>query len=336
MVETITLSLAQIEELATTALERHGARRESAASLARAITAAERDGLVSHGLAWLPGYCEHLDCGKVDGKAAPSEERPAPGVIVVDAQCGFAHPAIDLGFRGLIPLAGRQGIAALAIRNSTNCAVLGYHTERLAQAGLVGLGFTNAPASIAPHGGRKPVIGTNPWSVAAPDGAGGVAMVIDQSASVVAKSEVMKRARTGEPIPLGWALGPDGAPTTDPAVGLKGTMVPSGGYKGVGSGLLVELMAACLTGATLGIHASPFAGATGGPPRTGQMFIAIDAQRSSAGAYGERIGALVAAIAAQEGAHVPGTARMARRIAAERNGVAVDASLLARCRALLS
>ncbi len=97
-------------------------------------------------------------------------------------------PQFDAGFAELIPLARAQGIAAMSVRNSYNCGVLGYHTERLAAAGLVGLGFTNAPASIAPSGGTKAVVGTNPWSIAVPDGKGGAAIAIDQSASVVAKA----------------------------------------------------------------------------------------------------------------------------------------------------
>ena len=216
------LKITEIEELARHALTRAGARQEAAASLAKAIAAAERDGIPSHGLAYLPTYCEHLACGKVVGSAVPKLSQAMPGIIAVDAGSGFAHPAIDAGFAALVPLARSQGIALLAIRNSYNCGVLGYHTERLASEGLLGLGFTNAPASIAVSGGRKPVLGTNPWSIAVPDGKGGASIVIDQSASVVAKSEVAKRAREGKPIPLGWALGPEGEPTTDPNIGAQG------------------------------------------------------------------------------------------------------------------
>jgi (2R)-3-sulfolactate dehydrogenase (NADP+) len=334
MTGSVTLTVAAVEALASTALARAGARAEAAASLARGIAAAERDGLASHGLAYLPTYCEHLGCGKVDGTAIPLQSRPAPGLILIDAGTGFAHPAIDVGLADLAPLAGRQGIAALAISNSYNCGVLAYHTERIAEAGLVGLGFTNAPASIAPVGAPKPVVGTNPWSLAVPDGVGGVAFVIDQSASVVAKSEVMKRARRGEPIPEGWALGPDGAPTTDPAIGLKGTMVPAGGYKGVGAALLVEVMAAALAGATLGIHASPFSGTVGGPPRTGQFFIAIDPVASSGGVFAGRIAALVEALRAEPGAHLPGDRRRAARERADRDGVGIDKALFDRVRQL--
>ncbi len=334
MSTTVSLHAAAIEALAHRALTKAGASATAAASLARAIAAAEAEGLASHGLGYLATYCEHLGCGKVLGGAVPTVATPAPGVVVVDAGSGFAHPAIDAGFAQLVPLARTQGIAQLAIRNSYNCGVLGYHTERLAAAGLVGLGFTNAPASIAPAGARKPVLGTNPWSLAVPDGKGGVAFAIDQSASVVAKSEVIRRARSGEAMPLGWALGPDGQPTTDAAVGLKGTMVPAGGYKGVGSALLVEVMAACLSGATLGIDASPFSGPVGGPPNTGQGFIAIDPKVSSGGAFAARLSALTAAFAGEPGVRLPGAKRRTTRGKTSTAGIAVDGAIYAKVAAL--
>ena len=329
-----TLAVAAIERLAHAALAAHGASEAQEAPLARAVAAAERDGIASHGLAYLPTYCEHLDVGKVLGRAEPLLERTAPGVLVVDAGSGFAHAAIAVGFDSLVPLAREQGVATLSVRNSYNCGVLGYHTERLAAHGLVGLGFTNAPASIAPWGALKPVLGTNPWSLAVP-GAGGAALVIDQSASVVAKSEVMKRARAGAALPPGWALDADGQPTIDAAAALRGTMMPSGGAKGVGAALLVEVFAACLTGATPGLRASPFSGPAGGPPRTGQFFVALDPGASSGGAFADRLGEILAAFAAQPGARLPGSRRLAARARAERDGVAVESGLLARVRALV-
>jgi (2R)-3-sulfolactate dehydrogenase (NADP+) len=323
-----------IEALAMKALQRSGATELQAAPLARAIAAAEAEGLASHGLGYLATYCEHLGCGKVVGNAVPKVETPAPAVVTVDAGSGFAHAAIDAGFAALVPLARTQGIAHLAIRNSYNCGVLGFHTERLAAQGLVGLGFTNAPASIAASGGTRAVVGTNPWALAVPDGNGGAAIAIDQSASVVAKSEVTKRSRVGEAIPLGWALGPDGRPTTDAAIGLKGTMVPAGGYKGVGSALLVEVMAACLSGATLGIDASPFSGTAGGPPRTGQAFIAIDPRFASGGTFAARITSLVAAVGADPNAHLPGAGRRARRTRLAKDGIPVDRTIYDKAMAL--
>lgn len=336
MTETRTLTLAEIEDLSFRALVAAGTAEANARPLAIATAATEADGVASHGLAYIPIYCEHVKCGKVDGQARPSMQRPRPGVISVDAATGFAHPAIDLGFDDLIPAAREQGIAALAIRNSYNCGVLGYHTYRLAQAGLVGLGFTNAPASIAPSGGARPVVGTNPFSIAAPGTDGQPALLIDQSASTIAKSEVMKHAREGKPIPVGWALDAEGNPTTDPDIGLKGSMAPSGGYKGVGVAILTEVMAAALTGATLGIHASPFSGTAGGPPKTGQFFVAIDPSATSGGGFADTIAGLVEAIRFQQGAHLPGDGRRSSRLIAQSEGVAVNIATLNKIEAQLA
>jgi (2R)-3-sulfolactate dehydrogenase (NADP+) len=324
---TITLTAAAITDLAARALGAHGASKLQSASLARGIAAAEADGLRSHGLMYLAIYCGHLDVGKVIGGAEPVVSRPAPGIVRVDAGSGFAHAAIDSGMPVLIAAARSQGIATLTLFNSYNCGVLGYHTEAIARSGLVALGFTNAPASIAPWGAKKPVLGTNPWSLAVPDGAGLAAFVIDQSASVVAKSEVMKRARSGETLPAGWALDADGQPTTDPQVALKGTMMPAGGYKGVGSALLVEVMAACLAGATPGIEASTFGTNVGGPPKTGQCFIAIDPQVTSGGAFADRLAPVLRALASEPGARLPGHKKQLARAAAQRDGIAIDRSL---------
>ena len=335
MTDTRTLSLAEIEELSFKALVAAGTSADIARPLAIATAATEADGVASHGLAYIPIYAEHVQCGKVDGQAVPKLEVTRPGVITVDAATGFAHSAIDKGFEQLIPLARQQGVAVLSIHNSYNCGVLGYHTNRLAEAGLVGLGFTNAPASIAPSGGYKPVVGTNPFSIAAPGIHGQPAILIDQSASTIAKSEVMKHAREGKPIPVGWALDGDGNPTTDPNVGLKGSMSPSGGYKGVGVALLVEMMAAALSGATLGINASPFSGTAGGPPKTGQFFLAIDPAATSGDLFSARIADLANAVHEQDGAHLPGDGRMKKRALAQSQGVAVNTATLARIEALL-
>ncbi|UWQ33900.1 Ldh family oxidoreductase [Leisingera sp. M527] len=335
MTETKTLTLAEIEDLSFRALVAAGTSEANARPLAVATAATEADGVASHGLAYIPIYAEHVQCGKVDGQAVPALARPRPGVVAVDAATGFAHSAIDMGFEALIPAAREQGVAVLAIRNSYNCGVLGYHTARLARAGLVGLGFTNAPASIAPSGGKKPVVGTNPFSVAVPGEDGEPELLIDQSASTIAKSEVMKHAREGKEIPLGWALDADGNPTTDPDAGLKGSMAPSGGYKGVGVALLTEIMAAALTGATLGINASPFSGTAGGPPKTGQMFIAIDPVATSNDSFRSGMVGIVEAVRAQTGAHLPGDGRRGKRIKARTDGVAVSVATLNRIKALM-
>ena len=329
------ISVDEVEALALKALVKAGATESNAAPLARAIAAAERDGIASHGLMYLATYCEHVACGKVDGQAEPRLTKERPGSLTVDAATGFAHPAIDLGFPDLVATARANGVAGLAVRNSYNCGVLGYHTERLAAEGLLGIGFTNAPASIAPVNGTAAVVGTNPISVAVPDGAGGAAILIDQSASVVAKSEIMKHAREDRPLPEGWALDADGHPTTDPHLALQGTMMPAGGYKGVGMALFVEIMAAALSGATLGIDASPFSGTKGGPPKTGQFFLAIDPGAFAGDGFAPRIAGLVQAITDQPGVRLQGQGRKAARRRADSKGIEVGSAIRSKIEHLL-
>lgn len=327
MAETVTFNLDEARDLAMRALTRCGTSEDNAEALIGGILGAELDGISSHGFMYLPIYCEHVKCGKVDGNASPTVREISPSAFAADAKSGFAHPAIHAGFLEMIPAAKENGVCALSVTNSYNCGVLGYHVSNLAQAGLMGLGFTNAPASIAPVGGSKPVVGTNPMACAVPDGAGGVKLIIDQSSSVIAKSEVTKHKNAGEPIPEGWALDPDGNPTTDPAVALTGTMVPMGGYKGVGQGLIVELLAAAMSGATLGIHASSFATNDGGPCNTGQFFLAINPDSFSGDVFYQRLGDLADAIETQDGARLPGARRLEARKVIPDQGITIPAAL---------
>jgi len=145
---------------------------------------------------------------------------------------------------------------------------------------------------------------------------------------------VMKHAREGKPIPEGWTLDSEGNSTTDADAGLKGSMAPSGGYKGVGVAMMVEVFAAALSGATLGIHASPFSGTAGGPPKTGQFFIAIDPGVN--GGFAERIANLIGAVRDQEGAHLPGDGRGSARSKAMVDGVPVNIATLERIEAVLA
>lgn len=324
--EAIHISLSEVEEMSFAALRGHRTSDANARCMARSIAAAEGDGLRSHGLLRLPTYCAHAAIGKVDGHAVATVVRARPAAWIADAHDGFAHPAIDAGFDVLVPGAQQQGIAALAVTNSYNCGVVGQHVERLAEQGLVALAFANTPAAIAPWGGSKALFGTNPLAFAAPR-TGGHPLVIDQSSSVVARGEVLLAASRGQAIPSGWALDPHGAPTTEPSAALAGSMLPAGGYKGAGIALMVEILAAALTGASFSFDASSFADNNGGPPRTGQLFVALDPSAILGGAFAARVEAVIAAMSAQEGVRVPGARRFEARKVAREKGVQVERGL---------
>lgn len=322
----VSLTLAEVAALSHKALLASNTSEPTARSVTTSIVAAEAEGMHGHGLLRLPTYCEHAKCGKVNGRAEPSIRKSAPGALLADAKEGFAHPAIDTGLERLIPLAKENGIAALAVTNSYNCGIVGYHVERIAERGLVALGYVNAPAAIAPWGGKKAFFGTNPVACAAPRKSG-PPLVIDQSSSVVARGEVMVHAQQGKSIPEGWALDADGNPTTDPKAALAGSMLPAGGYKGAGIALMVEIFAATLTCANFSFQASSFADNKGGPPRTGQFFIAVDPSAFAGGAFAERMEALIEAMCSQPGVRLPGARRLAARSRTATSGITIKRSL---------
>ncbi len=156
------VSLDEVRALSLAALGAAGVARENAGPVAESIVWAEADGLAALGLTYLPHYCAHARCGKVDGRAVPAVRRIAPAVVGVDAATGFAHPAIAAGLPALAAAAEENGVAALAVTNSYACGALGHLVEPLARRGFLALGFANAPANIAPWGGRRPLFDQPP------------------------------------------------------------------------------------------------------------------------------------------------------------------------------
>jgi (2R)-3-sulfolactate dehydrogenase (NADP+) len=322
-----TLSLGEAESLVVHTLARCRTSEPNARSVARALVGAEADGLKGHGLSRLPSYAAQAKVGKVDGAAQPVVSRPKPAVIAVDAGHGFAYPAIDAACAALPEAARTQGVAVAPIRRSHHCGAAGHPVERLAEGGLVAMLFANTPAAIAPWGGSRGVFGTNPIAFACPL-PGRAPILVDLSLSKVARGNVLAAKQKGEPIPEGWALDEAGRPTTDPQAALKGTMLPLGDAKGTALALMVELLAAGLTGAAYAADASSFLDAEGPPPGTGQLILAFDPASLGGGNALPHFAALAQAIEDQPGARLPGSRRLAMRRTAEAEGVTIADALL--------
>jgi (2R)-3-sulfolactate dehydrogenase (NADP+) len=320
-----------LRELATRGLVAAGATTANATSAAAALVAAELDGLPSHGLSRLPFYAEQISRGKVNGTAVPTLSRPAAAMLRVDAHGGLAFPAIDLGFAAVRGVARENGLIGIGIANSHHAGVVGHHVERLAMQGLVAIAFANTPAAIAPWGGTRGIFGTNPIAFACPRRSG-LPLVIDLSISIVARGKLLIAAGKGESIPPGWALDKAGNPTTDAQAALAGTIVPIGGAKGAALALMVEILAAGLTGSQFGFEASSFFDAEGPPPRTGQLFIVLDPGALAGPSFCDRIETLCGAMLADPAVRLPGERRLASRSQLARDGIPVPAKLLAELR----
>lgn len=300
----VQVSLKVIEETVAVALRAHGADAFPAAEVARAVAAAESVGNKICGLYYVESYCQQLRTGRVKGDVTPHVTAPRAAVVHVDAQFGFAQPAFAYGLTVALDAARQSGVATLAVGHAHTCTSLGYFTEQIAAAGLIGIGFTNASPIVAAPGGKTRVIGTNPIAFSVPDGQGGIAMQFDQSTTTVALGKITMAKAAGTQIPEGWAVDADGNPTTDPAAAIAGSLVSMGGYKGWGFGLMAEILAAGMTGGVLSKDVKPLKAPTGAPHDLGQYYIIIDPSASPD--FGARLSALADAANADPEARMPG------------------------------
>ncbi len=331
MSDVANISMPEAEALIARALSAEGVPETAAASVARALVAAEAEGQVGHGFSRLVDYVAQVRSGKLRADAEVVVRQVYPTSVLVDAGFGFAYPALDSAVAAVVELAEAHGSAVAAVTRSHHCGALSIQVEKIAQQGLVGIMMANAPAAIAPWGARQPVYGTNPIAFAAPR-PGESPVVVDLSLSRVARGKVMHARKSGKPIPEGWALDRDGQTTTDPAAALAGSMVPIGEAKGTSLALMVEILSAVFTGANLSSGASSFFDADGPPPGTGQLLLALKPHDPSG--FGARLGGLLGMIEGLDGARVPGSRRASLLENSRLNGIDVPMSYLDAARQL--
>lgn len=321
-----TISIEELTALASRALEASNVSSANAAVVAKALVAADADGLASHGVSRIPFYADQAKSGKLDGHATPSVERNAKAAVRVDARNGFAFPAMHAGLEEAAKAAKTYGIAGVVITRSHHAGALSHPVEKMADAGFVALGFSNTPSGIAPWGGFRGSFGTNPIAFACPR-RNASPLTIDLSLSKVARGRVMLARREGKPIPEGWAMDGKGRPTTDPGQALDGTMVPIGDAKGSALALMVEILTAGLAGANFAFQASSFFTAEGPPPGIGQSFVVIDPGAFSGDGFVDHVEILLAEVVSQAGTRLPGDRRLSSRREALTHGIVIPSAL---------
>lgn len=320
----VRISLEEVHRLTAMALQVHGASADNADAVARTITAAERDDCKAHGLFRVPFYVKGLTDGKVNGTAAPEVQNISPGLARVDAHRGYAPLAIRAGIEELVGMANTNGIASVAIVNCFHVAALWPEVEWLAERGFASFAFTQYLAFVAPAGGTQRVYGTNPMAFGWPR-EGAPPLVFDQASSASSRGDLLLHNRDGKRIPLGWAIDPDGKPTTDPAEGLAGAQLPFGGYKGAALALMVELLAGALIGTPFSFEATEMDPREDMPPLGGEFIMAIDPTHFHADpqdplSHAEK---LFGRVLSQDGTRLPSARRYAARQETMRNGVSV-------------
>lgn len=319
--DTTVFTVDELTALVTDILVNAGFSPDQGAAVARTISAAERDHSKSHGVYRLEGCLKTLKAGKVVPDAVPELLVDDSAVVRVSAKGGFANLAFEVGAPALAERARKLGIAALAINDCTHYAALWPEAEAMAALGLASIAMCPSYATVAPAGGTRPLLGTNPFAFGWPR-PGGLPYVFDFATSVAARGEIELYRRAGKQLPEGWAIDKDGHPTTDPTAALEGAMLPFGAHKGSAISTMVELLAGALIGDMNSQEALDWLGTTTLAPRHGELIIAFDPARMSGGrgdalARGEM---LIAAIAGQ-GARLPSQRRFKARAETAAHGI---------------
>lgn len=212
---------------------------------------ADLDGRPSHGVARLPAYIEKLEQGGIVGDASTDVILEAGAVFVLDGHDGFGQVALVQATRMALERSRRFGIACGTVRNTNNPGMLAAYGRIAAEDGQIAIVACNAAPAMPPHGGTVAMLGTNPLCIALPLGTA-PGPLLDMATSAAAKGAIRDAGRKGLPIPADWALDRSGQPTTDPAAALEGLLLPSGGAKGAGLAMMVDLLSGLLSGGSVG------------------------------------------------------------------------------------
>jgi len=311
---TISISLKEIYDLAKKILLFNGCDEENASILSDTIMRAERDGSLSHGLFRLPAYVASLKSGKVNGKARPEVKKISPSVIKVLGNSALAPMVLKVGLPELIKLAKETGVAVLAITNSHHMAAMWPETEAIAESGLVGFACTSYKPMVAPAGAKKALFGTNPISFAWPR-PGKTPVVYDMATAAMAMGEVMVAARDGHTVPLGTGLNKDGKETTDPKeISKGGVLLPFGGYKGSAIAMMVELLAGALVGENFSYETAAKDNKDGGPPSGGEFILAISPEKIAGPDWEKHSDEFFKKMQSMDGVRLPGERRHKNRL----------------------
>ncbi|MGE3538768.1 MAG: Ldh family oxidoreductase [Candidatus Tectimicrobiota bacterium] len=261
-------------DFATAVYAGAGVPETDAQLIADTLVQADLWGHQSHGVLRLGWYLDRIHHGVMQPITTPEVVVDAGAIAVLDGHDGVGQVLAMRATQEAISRARAHGIGAVAVRNSNHFGTCMYYTRRVAAAGCVALLTSNGGPAMAPWGGRKKILGTNPWSVAAPVGHR-APFVVDMAATGVARGKIYLARNQHMPIPLGWAINQAGEPTTDPQEAIDGIILPMAEHKGYAIAAMVDMLSGVLTGSGFlsAVH-SPYH--TSEPSHCGHLLIALD------------------------------------------------------------
>lgn len=248
-----------LERFMARLFESFGVSGEHAAIAAEVLVVADLHGIDSHGSARLGFYAHKLEKGLMNPVPRIRIVAESPAGCVIDGDNGLGHAVGRFAMDECIRRARPGGVAGVSVTHSNHYGIAGYYALRAVPHDMIGVSMTNGTPLVAPTFGREKMLGANPIAVAVPTGRGWP-FLLDMSTCTVAAGKLQLALQDGKPIPEGWAIDEAGRPTTDPAAGFKGALLPLGGtrelgsHKGYGLAVVVDILCALLSGAAWGPH----------------------------------------------------------------------------------
>jgi L-2-hydroxycarboxylate dehydrogenase (NAD+) len=320
------VSADEAEGLATALLAAAGAPAAHARLQAEGLVGAELRGHPSHGLQRLPRLLDRIERGLADPRTRGQLSWRKSGVLDVDGAQGLGPVVAFAAIDALLERVDDTGIALACVGNSNHLGMLALYVEAVARAGRICIALSTSEALVHPFGGTRAMLGTNPIAIGIPTG--DEPFVLDLATSLVSMGKVHDHALRGAPLPEGWALDPDGHPTTNAERAKRGSIAPFGDAKGYGLGLAFEVLVASLVGSAFAPDVRGTLDAEHAANK-GDVFIVIDpanAPTARITAYLDAVRASPAADAARP-VSVPGDGARRRRLAALEHGFAVNDAL---------
>jgi LDH2 family malate/lactate/ureidoglycolate dehydrogenase len=234
-------------------LKRLAVPSEDAREVTGCLIKAELRGVDSHGMVRLPVYARRIQAGVVKAKPDIQPRPSGTAAVLLDGDNGLGPVVGCRAMNVALDLAQKHGTGFVGVCHSNHFGGAAYYVEKAIEQGCIGLAISNAPPNMAPFGGRKRFLGTNPIAIGIPAGEESP-LIFDASTSVVARGKIIVAAHRKQPIPEGWAIDPEGRPTTDADQALAGAVLPFGGPKGSAISFIVDILCGVLTGAAFAVH----------------------------------------------------------------------------------
>ena len=290
------------------------------------------------GISKLLQYQERISKGWIKLGAPVSIVKESPSLALIDGGNGLGSMIGQKAMKIAVDKAKVNGVGTSIVRNSSHFGSSAVHARVALEYDCIGIAMTNAGPEMAPWGGTTSVVGTNPWSIAAPTGKG-FPVVLDIALTTAGKGMMRWFVREGRKMPTDWALTPDGYETDDPAKAMQGPLLGIGGHKGYGLAMMTDVLTGVIAGGAFGL--SPYSDPTN--QDVAHTFIALDiGWFMPVETFKARMDQFVDESKASElrpgfeKIYVPGEIEHNREQDSRMNGVEVDDQLAEQLRALAS